>query len=99
MSRPEAAGTEFIGGSRAAVPGLRFARLDAVIAWATEVPAAVLVAVEILVLLAGVGSRYVFQNPLVWTAELASALFLWLAMLGAVIALRRDEHMRLTALL
>ena len=28
---------------------------------------------------------------------LASILFLWLAMLGAVVALRRDEHMRLTA--
>ncbi len=36
--------------------------------------------------------------PLVWSDELAEILFLWLAMLGAVIALRRGEHMRLTAL-
>ena len=35
--------------------------------------------------------------PLIWSDELASILFLWLAMLGAVIALRRGEHMRLTA--
>src|SRR5947209_6839572 len=76
----------------------RFARLDRILALATEIPAAVLVSVEILVLLAGVVSRYVFNQPLTWTDELASILFLWLAMLGAVIALRRDEHMRLGVL-
>ena len=77
---------------------LRFGRLDAALALITEVPAAVLVGVEILVLLTGVVSRYVINRPLTWTDELASALFLWLAMLGAVIALRRAEHMRLTFL-
>ena len=58
---------------------------------------AALVAAEIVILLAGVVSRYVFDHPLVWSDELASILFLWLAMLGAAIALRRDEHMRMTA--
>lgn len=77
---------------------LRFARLDAALAIATEVPAAILVGVEIIVLLVGVVSRYVFNRPLTWTDELASTLFLWLAMLGAVIALRRSEHMRLAFL-
>ena len=72
--------------------------LDRTIAWASEVPAALLVALEIVVLLAGVVARYVFNAPLTWSDELASALFLWLAMLGAVIALRRGEHMRLTTL-
>ncbi|MFB9123135.1 TRAP transporter small permease [Paraburkholderia dipogonis] len=48
-------------------------------------------------LLAGVTSRYILHAPLVWSDELASMLFLWLAMLGAVIALRRGEHMRMTA--
>ena len=63
-----------------------------------EVITALLVVVEIVVLLAGVTSRYVFRNPLVWSDELASIIFLWLAMLGAVVALRRGEHMRMTAL-
>jgi tripartite ATP-independent transporter DctM subunit len=72
-----------------------FGRLDGVLARVTEVPAAILVAVEMVVLLAGVISRYVFNRPLTWSDELASILFLWLAMLGAVIALRRAEHMRL----
>jgi tripartite ATP-independent transporter DctM subunit len=62
-----------------------------------EISAAALVAFEILILFGGVVSRYVFDHPLVWSDELASILFLWLAMFGAVIAFRRDEHMRMTA--
>src|SRR5580692_2562598 len=57
-----------------------------------------LVAAEIVILFAGVVARYVFDAPLVWSDELASTLFLWLAMLGAVVALRRGEHMRMTAI-
>ena len=63
-----------------------------------EGPTALLVLVEMVVLLAGVVSRFVFHHAFVWTDELASILFLWLAMLGSVIALQRGEHMRLTAL-
>lgn len=62
-----------------------------------EIPAAILVLAEIVVLFAGVTARYVFRSPLVWSDELASLLFLWLAMFGSVIALQRGEHMRLTA--
>ena len=62
-----------------------------------EILAAGLVAAEIFILFSGVVSRYVFDRPLVWSDELASTLFLWLAMFGAVIAFRRDEHMRMTA--
>ncbi|MBL0147955.1 MAG: TRAP transporter large permease subunit [Ideonella sp.] len=69
---------------------------DRALALITEIPAALLVALETVILFAGVVSRYVFNAPLTWSDELASILFLWLAMLGAVIALRRDEHMRLT---
>ena len=64
---------------------------------AVELPTAVLVVVEIAVLLAGVVSRFVFHKPFVWSDELASILFLWLSMLGAVVALQRGQHMRLTA--
>ncbi len=57
-----------------------------------------LVVVEMAILFAGVISRYVFRKPYTWTDELASILFLWLAMLGAVLAYRRTEHMRMSAL-
>ena len=62
-----------------------------------EGPTAALVLVEIFVLLAGVVSRFVFHHPFLWSDELASILFLWLAMFGAVVALQRGQHMRLTA--
>lgn len=58
--------------------------------------AAVLMLLETAVLFAGVVARYVLDAPLVWTDEIASMMFIWLAMLGAVLALHRNEHMRLT---
>ena len=74
------------------------AQADRALAVVTEVPAGLLVLVEIIVLLSGVVSRYALHRPLTWSDELAGMLFLWLAMLGAVIALRRSAHMRMTAL-
>jgi tripartite ATP-independent transporter DctM subunit len=62
-----------------------------------EIPAALLVVAEIVTLFAGVVARYIVQQPLIWSDELASILFLWLAMLGSVVAFRRAEHMRMTA--
>src|SRR3981189_3988278 len=62
-----------------------------------EIPAALLVVAEIVLLFAGVVARYGLHRPLIWSDELASILFLWLAMLGAAVAFRRGEHMRMTA--
>ena len=76
-----------------------FARIENALRVAVEIPTAVLVFAEILVLLAGVTSRFVFHHPFVWSDELASILFLWLAMLGSVVALQRMQHMRLTAVI
>ena len=61
--------------------------------------AAALVLAETAVLLTGVVYRYALHDPLVWSDELASILFIWLSMLGAVLALDRGEHMRLTAII
>lgn len=60
--------------------------------------ASALVLIEIVVLAVGVVSRFIFHRPLVWVDELASMCFLWLAMMGATVALLRREHMGLTAL-
>ena len=65
------------------------------VALLVEPLAALLIVVETVVLAVGVFARYVMHSPLVWTDELASTLFLWLIMLGSVIALQRGEHMRL----
>ena len=61
-----------------------------------EFVAAALVAFIVCVLLLGVTSRYVFSLPFVWVDEVASISFIWLAMLGAAIAIDRNEHLRLT---
>ena len=72
-------------------------QIDRSLGAVVETLAALLVLVEIAVLFTGVFTRYVLHQPLVWSDELASILFLWLSMLGAVVALRRGEHMRMTA--
>ena len=77
----------------------KLARLEAALGLLVEVPAAFLVLADIAVLFSGVVARFVLHRPLIWSDELASILFLWLAMLGSAVALRRGEHMRMTALL
>jgi tripartite ATP-independent transporter DctM subunit len=73
------------------------ASLESTLAMLVEGPAALLVVAEIVILFAGVVARYGLHSPLIWSDELASILFLWLAMLGAAVAFRRSEHMRMTA--
>jgi tripartite ATP-independent transporter DctM subunit len=73
------------------------ASLDTYLGMLVEIPAALLVVAEIVILFAGVVARYGLHRPLIWSDELASILFLWLAMLGAAVAFRRAEHMRMTA--
>ncbi|MDE2371529.1 MAG: TRAP transporter large permease subunit [Burkholderiales bacterium] len=74
------------------------AALDRWIGGAVEAVAAVLIVAEIGILFAGVVARYFLDAPLVWSDELAGILFLWLATLGAAVAFRRGEHMRMTML-
>src|SRR5579871_1957812 len=91
--------TQAAGGEAVSPPRRRsmIARLENAAGMLVEIPAALLVVAEIITLFAGVVARYVVQQPLIWSDELASILFLWLAMLGAVVAFRRSEHMRMTA--
>jgi tripartite ATP-independent transporter DctM subunit len=73
-----------------------FRALDRAVDWFSQGVAAFLVAIEIVLLFAGVVGRYAFNYPLIWVDEAGGILFLWLVSLGAVIALRRGEHMRMT---
>src|SRR6266700_1087939 len=78
-------------------PASALASLEHALGVLVEIPAALLVVAEIVILFAGVVARYGLHRPLSWSDELASILFLWLAMLGATVAFRRAEHMRMTA--
>ncbi|CAN7676138.1 TRAP transporter large permease [Variovorax paradoxus] len=83
-------------GARVDAP--RLSAIERRLGMLVDMAAGGLVLADVAVLLAGVLARFVFHSPLVWSDELASILFIWLAMLGAVVALRRGEHMRMTAL-
>lgn len=69
--------------------------MEQVITRFSEIIAAALVAVEIILLFTGVVARYVFMSPIFWADELASLLFVWLSLFGSIVALSRDEHMAL----
>src|SRR5258707_2905744 len=73
--------------------------LEASLAMLVEIPAALLVMAEIVILFAGVVARYGVHRPLVWSDELASILVLLLAILGAAVAIRPVEHICNTTVL
>jgi tripartite ATP-independent transporter DctM subunit len=83
-------------------PSPSFARLvqaaDLWLGRIVEGLAAALIVFEVCLLFSGVVARYAFHHPIVWSDELAGSVFLWLGMLGAVIALRRGEHLAFNAL-
>src|ERR1700759_3582406 len=74
------------------------ASLDTYLGMLVEIPAALLVVAEIVILFAGVVARYGLRRPLIWSDELASILFLCLGMLGAAGGVRRSRHMGTDAL-
>lgn len=59
---------------------------------------AILLIVEIVLLSAAVFFRYVLSAPLIWSDELAEIVIIWQAMLGAVVAFHRGQHLSLTIL-
>jgi tripartite ATP-independent transporter DctM subunit len=61
-----------------------------------EALCATLMVTIILLLLGGVIARYIFSRPVGWIDEAVSLSFIWVAMLGAVLAMHRNEHLRLT---
>ena len=61
-----------------------------------EMLAAAVVLAEVTILLSGIVARALYNHPIIWSDELASILFLWLAMLGSALAVQRGSHMRLT---
>jgi tripartite ATP-independent transporter DctM subunit len=61
-----------------------------------EAVCAALMFAIVVMLFSGVVSRYVFGRPITWIDEAVSFAFIWVAMLGAVLAMHRNEHLRLS---
>lgn len=99
MSSPQGHGAAAGPGTGAPLPtpeALAPLRWVSRLMWPLEAASALLLTVIVVLLLTGVVARYVFSLPVVWVDEVVSLSFLWLAMLGTVIAMHRNEHLRLT---
>lgn len=77
-------------------PSTWIAKTEQALGIAVALVAAALLLFEVGLLFVGVIARYFLHRPLIWADELASTLFVWLSVLGAVLAMRRNAHMRLT---
>jgi tripartite ATP-independent transporter DctM subunit len=53
---------------------------------------ALMVLVMVVVVTLQITSRYVFADPISWTEEIARLLFVWVAFLGAYIAVKTNAH-------
>jgi tripartite ATP-independent transporter DctM subunit len=81
--------------TRPSITGRAIASAAGLLKSVEAISAALMVAI-IALLLTGVFSRYVLSLPIAWIDEVVSIAFLWLAMLGSVLAVARNEHLRLT---
>jgi len=61
-----------------------------------EAASALLMLAIIGLLLTTVVTRYVLASPIVWVDEVVSISFIWVTMIGAALAMHRNEHLRLT---
>ena len=77
----------------------RIARIGASLLTATRVIAAIWVmacfAIMTLSVWTQVGGRYFFNYSIAWTGELATIAQIWMVLVGAGIAVRRDMHARI----
>jgi TRAP-type transport system small permease protein len=73
----------------------RIARLVEII---TAAPLIAAGAVMVGVVLAATFSRYVLNDPITWSEELARYLMIWIGLVGASVTLRHGEHIRITAI-
>jgi TRAP-type C4-dicarboxylate transport system permease small subunit len=82
----------------ASAPAAASAHIAKPFGWITPLEAisAALVAGIILLLFTGVVSRYVFTKPIDWIDETVSMGFIWVGMIGAALAMHRNEHLRLS---
>lgn len=62
-----------------------------------EVLCAVLLSVLVLCLTWMIAARYLFEMPAHWAEEITRFAFVWLIYIGAIIAIKRGAHFRITA--
>ena len=96
MNSPESTASSPDIGPDFQTPETSFNRLFSKWMIPIEAACAALMVSIVVMLFSGVMARYVFSRPLGWVDEAVSFAFIWVAMLGAVIAMHRNEHLRLS---
>ena len=74
-------------------------RLDYRIAQVEAAAIVLLVTLLTAVTFAQVATRYVLNNPLIWSEEAARYLFVWVSMIGSALAIREGGHFGLDLLI
>jgi len=64
---------------------------------AEEIICAILLSLLIFCLTWMIAARYLFELPAHWAEEITRFAFIWLIYTGAIIAIKRGEHFRITA--
>lgn len=70
-------------------------KLTAVLENAVKWAAFLILLVMFLAILLQIFTRYILNDPLIWTEELANICFAWIVFLGAALGIRRDESVRM----
>lgn len=70
-----------------------FAKIKKILDRSLEIVVGVVVLALVLDVLWQVFTRYVLKNPSSWSEELATFLLIWVALLGAAVALNRGAHL------
>ena len=71
----------------------RIDRLADSIAFVTNIGCVVIGGIMAIVVISGVFARYIMQNPMVWTEEIARMAMIWTAYLGMSIAVHQRGHL------
>ena len=66
-----------------------------IIKYFEELLASVAITIVVLSAFYGVVSRYILNNPIAWSNEIATIAFTWTVFLGAAAAWKRDKHIHL----
>jgi len=73
-------------------------RMERIVNWIEESLALLLMAVIVVAVFLQVFFRYVLQDPLSWTEELARSSLIWLTFVGSALAIRAKGHFVLEVL-
>lgn len=63
------------------------------------IPLVIMGAAMVVVVIAGTFWRYVLNDPLLWTEEAARYLMIWVVLIGASVAMKHREHVRISILI